>query len=299
MSCRPSPRPGSRVRRFATVLAVGVLGAAALGLLGGCSTSDAQAKVTRELLAMPKEEAYAKGDSLLAKKKWDQGRNYLRFVAENYANDPIGKQAALRLADSYFDERTPLGYLEAQARYKDFRNRYPSHPKADYALYRLALCSDKQAENPDREQPNTRLAATSYRDLLQLYPGSPYASEARARLRAMRNLLAQHEYHVGHFYYRRGAWLAARGRFGVILAAYPDFDGTESVLYEGGVVERKLGRAEDAEALWTRLKTDYPKSRLLRKLPPPLPDSPRATAGTEAAPGIKGTVSTKGMSGPG
>ena len=294
MSCRPSPRLRHPARRTAVLLAVGFLGAAGLGVLGGCSTSDSQSKVTRELLSMPKEEAYAKGDALLAKKKWDQGRSYLRFVAENYANDPIGKQAALRLADSYFDERTPLGYLEAQSRYRDFRNRYPSHPKADYALYRLALCSDKQAEKPDLEQPNTRLAATSYRELLQAYPGSPYAAEARARLRAMRNLLARHEYHVGHFYFRRGAWLAARGRFDGILAAYPDFDGTDSVLYEGGVAERKLGRAEDAEALWTRLKKDYPRSSFLRKLPPPLPDSPRATIGVDATPGATSTPGTRG-----
>src|SRR4051812_43054927 len=86
-------------------------------------------KPTGELLAMPKEEAYARGEALVTKKKYELGRQYLRFVAENYANDPLGKQAALRVADSYFDEKTALGYLEAQARYKDFRSRYPSHPR--------------------------------------------------------------------------------------------------------------------------------------------------------------------------
>lgn len=284
MPCRPFSPPRLRNDRHAAIAGL-CLAAGVLFLAGsvGCSTQDAQVKLTRELLALPKEEAYAKGDALLAKKKWEQGRNYLRFVAENYANDPLGKQAALRLADSFFDERTPLGYLEAQARYRDFRNRYPSHPKADYALYRLALCSDKQAEQPDREQTNTRLAANSYRELLQLYPGSPYATEARARLRAMRNLLAMHEYNVGHFYFRRGAWQAARGRFDTILSAYPDFDKLESVLYEAGAVERKLGRGEDAEALWTRLQKDYPKSQYLRKLPKPPPDSPRATLTTVVA----------------
>ena len=164
---------------------------------------------------MPKEEAYARGEALVKKKKYETGRQYLRFVAENYANDPIGRQAALRLADSFFDEKTQLGYLEAGVRYKDFRNRYPSHPKSDYALFRLAQCSDRQAERPDREQANTRLAATSYRELAINFPDSPYATEARARLGVMRNLLAEHEYLVGHFYLRRKAWRAAKGRMDV------------------------------------------------------------------------------------
>ncbi len=250
---------------------VGPALAAALGLLlagGACKSADPATKLTRELLSMPKEEAYARGDALVAKKKYDMGRQYLRFVAENYANDPIGKQAALRLADSYFDEKTPVAYVEAQARYKDFRSRYPSHPRSDYALFRLAKCSDVQAEKPDRDQSNTRLAASSYRELLQTYPDSPYSEEARTRLKAMRDLLAEHEYRVAHFYLNRRAYVAARGRFETIFSAVPDFRGLDKVLYEAGLVEKRLGRSEEARVLWEKLTRDYPKSPLVKKLPP-------------------------------
>jgi outer membrane protein assembly factor BamD len=238
--------------------------------------------MTRELLSMPKEEAYAKGEALIQKKKYEVGRQYLRFVAENYANDAIGKQAALRLADSYYDEKTPLGYLEAGVRYKDFRNRYPSHPRSDYALFRLAQCSDKQAEGPDREQTNTRQAATSYRELIINYPDSPYATEARARLGVMRNLLAEHEYLVGHFYLKRKAWRAARGRMEFILAAYPEYAGLDKVLYEAGLLEGKMGNRDEEKSLWQRLRKDYPASPVVKKLPPapaspPVPD--RAAGG--------------------
>lgn len=234
----------------------------------GCASVDPQTRLTRELLGMPKEEAYAKGDALLAKKKWDLGRQYLRFVAENYANDPLGKQAALRLADSYFDEKTPLGFVEAQARYKDFRNRYPSHPRADYALFRLALVSDRQAERPDRDQSNTRLAASSYRELLQGYPDSPYVPEARARLRAMRDLLADHEYVVARYYFNRKSFGSAKGRLDTLLAAFPEYARLDRALWLAGMTEQRLGRSEDARVLWERLVRDYPASPLLKKVPP-------------------------------
>jgi len=253
---------------------------AALALVAGCSSSNDAAKMTRELLTVPKEEAYARGEQLIKQKKYDLGRQYLRFVAENYANDPIGKQAALRLADSYFDEGTALGYLEAQQRYKDFRNRYPSSPRADYALFRLAQTADKQAEKPDREQTNTRLAAASYRELILGYPDSPYIAEARVRMARIRNLLAEHEYIVGRFYNRRKSFTAAKGRFEVIVSAYPDYTKFDRVLFELGGVQRKLGNDKDAEASWARLVKEFPNSQYARKIP--ASGAPKAVA-TSAA----------------
>lgn len=241
--------------------------AALLGGAAGCASTDATAKMTRELLSMPKEEAYAKGEALIQKKKYELGRQYLRFVAENYANDAIGKQASLRLADSFYDQKTPLGYLEAGVRYKDFRNRYPSHPRSDYALFRLAECSDKQAERPDREQTNTRLAAISYRELLLAYPDSPYATECRLRLGAMRGLLAEHEFIVGHFYIKRRAWRAAKGRMDTLLAAYPDYRKLDLVLYDSGLAEKKMGHVDEAKQFWERLARDFPASPALKKVP--------------------------------
>ena len=268
----------TRLRRL--TLPAAALGAALL-VLSGCGASNDAAKLTRELLTMPKEEAYARGEGLVKKKKYETGRQYLRFVAENYANDPIGRQAALRLADSFFDEKTQLGYLEAGVRYKDFRNRYPSHPKSDYALFRLAQCSDRQAERPDREQTNTRLGATSYRELIINYPDSPYAMESRARLGVMRNLLAEHEYLVGHFYLKRKAWRASKGRMDVILAAYPEYSGLDKVLFEAGILEVKMGNGDQAKSHWERLQKEYPASPLVKKLPASsaAPVAPRAVVG--------------------
>ena len=274
-----SVTPLSRSRRRACALAAAV----ALGAAAGCATpAENAAKTTRELLTMPKEEAYAKGEALVQKRKYELGRQYLRFVAENYSNDAIGKQASLRLADSFFDEGTPLGYLEAGVRYKDFRNRYPSHPRSDYALYRLAQCSDKEKEKPDREQTNTRQAAISYRELVLAYPDSPYANEARTRLVAMRNLLAEHEYAVGHFYVNRKAWRAAKGRLDTILTAYPDYTKLDQVLWETGFVENKLGHEDEARQFWERLARDFPSSPLIKKVPrgaAPAPPPAKAAGG--------------------
>ena len=244
------------------VLALAVLGSAA------CSSTD-PSSVTRELLTMSKEEAYARGEALVAKRKYEVGRQYLRFVAENYANDALGKQAALRLADSFFEEKSPLGYVEAQGRFKDFRSRYPSHPRSDYALFRLAQVSDRQAEKPDRDQANTRLAAQSYRELLQNYPGSPYTAEARARYRSMLDLLAEHEFLVAQYYFKRSAWEASRkplrGALRRVSRVLPDGEGP------------LLGRPHGAPA-----RPGRGRPGPLRAPPPGLPGEPLPPEASEA-----------------
>ena len=85
----------------------------------------------------------------------------------------------------------------------------------------------------------------------------------------MRGLLAEHEYLVGHFYLRRKAWRAAKGRMDVILASYPEYIALDKVLYEAGLLETKLGNKDEARTLWERLARDYPASRLVRKVPAP------------------------------
>ena len=51
--------------------------------------------------------------------------------------------------------------------------------------------------------------------LLNRFPDSQYVDEARARMIHLRNQLATHEIHVGQYYLKRKAWIAAanRGRF--------------------------------------------------------------------------------------
>jgi outer membrane protein assembly factor BamD (BamD/ComL family) len=85
----------------------------------------------------------------------------------------------------------------------------------------------------------------------------------------MRGLLAEHEYLVGHFYLRRKAWRAAKGRMDTILTAYPEYAGLDKVLYEAGLLETKMGNKDGARTLWERLARDYPASPLVRKLPAP------------------------------
>ena len=242
-------------------------GAAALALflLAACSGTKKPDAVPQELLAKSKEELFAKGKALVDKKKYDAGRKYLTFVFETYPNDPLGRDALLLVADSFFKQGGTTGYTEARFRYRDYLNRYPGATRRDYARYQFALTYDKEIERPDRDQTSTREAIEQYRALIREYPTSGFAGAARERVRVLSDLLAEHEFSVGFFYMRKGAPSAALARFADLEQRYPEYGARDKVFFYSARVLEKLGRREEADRYYGRVITEFPDSEFARK----------------------------------
>lgn len=229
-------------------------------LFSACSGSKKPDRVTRDLLSLPKETLFEKGKTLLEKKKPDEARKYLNFVFESYPNDPLGQKALLLVADSFFRQGGSTGLLEARYRYRDYVTRYPSAPDRDFALYRYALCYDKEHETADRDPTNTREGIAQYGNLLREVPSSPYVAEAKARLVALNDVLAEHEFEVGYFYFRKGDSGAALGRFQYTWEHFPEFRSRDKVLFYTARALERLGRREEAAKSYAELATSYPGS---------------------------------------
>ncbi len=191
-------------------------------LVGGCRSTPKESRFFDEVGALSKEEILAKGDALAAKKKWEEARRYYTFVADAFPNDPVGRQAALKVADTFFAEKTVEALTEAQLRFRDFSNRYPNDPNRAYALLMLGKCSLSQARGPLRDLAPVREAVNSFQQVVDQFGSSPQAAEARELLAQSREILAEHEYLVARYYYNIKAFEGARMRLQYLLANFPD-----------------------------------------------------------------------------
>lgn len=238
---------------LAAALALSVL------LPSGCSPlKTGPDKITLELLNSPKEVLFEKGKALIEKKNYQLGRKYLSFVFETYPNDPQGREALLMVADAYFKQGGTSGYTEARFRYRDYLNRYPGAPRRDYARYQFAFCYDKEHETPDRDQTSTREALDQYRALIREFPDSGYSGAARERIRQLTDLLAEHEFAVGYFYFRKGATGAALGRFTAIEARFPDYGAKDKLFFYSAEALRRLRRKDEADRYLARILGEFP-----------------------------------------
>ena len=261
------------------------LAAVVLFSMVSCSGTKKPDKLTQELLAKSKEELFEKGKGLIEKKKYEQGRKYLTFVFETYPNDPLGRDALLMVADSYF-KQGGTGYTEARFRYRDYLNRYPGAPRRDYARYQFALTYDKEIEQPDRDQTATREAIDQYRALIREYPNSSFATAGKERVRVLTDYLAEHEFSVGYFYMRKGSPSAALVRFTELEQRYPEYGGRDKLYFYSGRVLERLGRREEAARYYSRVIEEFPDSEWARRAKGERGDkaAPAAATATAAKP---------------
>lgn len=185
------------------------------------------------------------------------------------------------------ESRFPFGRFAAQAQielvYAHYRNGddeaaraaadrfirlHPDNENVDYAYYMKGLSSfvdqsgflnrflpiDQTKRDPGRAQESFN----DFSQLLALYPDSPYAADARARMVFLRNNLARHEIHVANYYLDRRAYVAAlrRGQYVV-----ENFQGTPAVADGVAVMVEcylRLGLDELADTSLALLMENYP-----------------------------------------
>jgi outer membrane protein assembly factor BamD len=117
-----------------------------------------------------------------------------------------------------------------------FIRENPTHPRIDYAWYLKGLTDFERMPNIlerwfrvdlDRRPPSmARRSFAAFQTVVEQYPNSDYAHDARRRMVYLRNRLADYEIEVARYYMSRGAYVAAAQRAKVSIE---DYDGAPAV----------------------------------------------------------------------
>lgn len=239
-------------------LAVLTLALAAIGCRTGTSEDP--------ILQLGAQESLAQGKELLAQNKYEKSRPYFTHAYEVEPNSAVGREALLLAADTYYLQGGSTNFVQAEAKYRDFLNRFPTSDQAAYVQFQIANSLAKRMEKPDRDQTVTRKAVEAYEELIRLYPTSEYAAQAREQMKVVVANLAEHEFAIGRFYQRYGVPVAAAERFEFLLKNYPQYPEPDKVIYHLGVAYRDSKNGEQAKKTFDRLRTEYPQSPYLAEL---------------------------------
>jgi outer membrane protein assembly factor BamD len=245
------------MKRIVLLLAVLLLA------LAGCKSGGAE----DPLLKLSAEESLAQGKALLANQKYAKARPYFTHAFEVEPNSPIGREGLLLAADTYYQEGGTTNYVQAEAKYRDYLNRFPTSEQAAYVQFQIANSLAKRMEKPDRDQTVTRKALQAYQELARLYPTSEYAAQAREQINLVRNNLAEHEFQVGRFYLRYGLPVAAAQRFEILLRDYPQYPERDKAMYNLGLAYEKSDKPEEAKKTFDQLRSEFPQSPFLAEIP--------------------------------
>lgn len=252
------------MRRYLGVLAL----VSSLGLLFGCSGGGA----LDPILQLSAEESLARGKELMEQKKWLRSREYLIHAFEVEPNSATGREALLLVADSHFQDGGTENFIRAEAKYRDFQNRFPTSEHAAYVQFQIANSLAQRMLRPDRDQASTRQALESYLDLLRIYPTTEYAAQAQEQILVVKDNLAKSEFLKGYFHVRSMRLpQAAIRRFENLMADYPDYSEMDKVLFYLGRAYQRADDMENANSAWGRLRDEYPDSRFANRAPKAVP----------------------------
>lgn len=192
-------------------------------------------------------------------------RNAVRYYEALEARYPFSeyaRQARLDILYAYYKARQPESAIDSA---DQFIRENPTHPRVDYAWYIKGLVHFERSANflerwfradlTHRPPQDARSSFQSFATLVERYPNSPYAHDARARMIFLRNRLADYEVHVANYYLKRKAWVAALARTRYCVENYDGAPATRRAVgimtaaYEGLGLEELAAQSRAVYAL--------------------------------------------------
>jgi outer membrane protein assembly factor BamD len=279
-ACRFS---SARIGTFSRLAAWTALMAIVAVLFAGCA-SGRRGSVPPGT-AQPDQFLFDKGNEALKNKKWLTAREYFKQVNETYTQSPIRPDAKLGIGDTYLGEGSSEALVLAIAEFQEFLSFYPTHPRADYAQYKLGMAHFRQMRSPQRDQTETRETIREFQTFVTKYPNSELLAEVRTKLREARDRLSESEFEVGRFYYRIRWYPGAIERLDRLVKGDPEFSSRDGVYFYLAESLVKQGRKPEALPYYARLLEEFQQSEYLdeaRRRMDELKDAPATSSSSSS-----------------
>jgi outer membrane protein assembly factor BamD len=197
------------------------------------------------------EGLYSRGVEAYQDGRYKRAIESFQRLKEEYPLHQMAIMAELGIADSHFSDEE---YAEAEIAYNDFINLHPTNDNLPYAMYQLGMCHYKQMFGIDRDQTETKKARKEFERLIARFPSSKFSFMAEKMLRDCKQRLGEHEFYVGHFYFKINKYKAALKRFEIISRDYANLGLDYKVAYFIGETKRRLAEEDARKEKETKIK---------------------------------------------
>jgi outer membrane protein assembly factor BamD len=170
---------------------------------------------------------------------------------------PYTVWAELKVGDCHFFKKE---YTEAVAAYEEFKKTHPTHEEMPYVQYQIAMAYFNQMLSLDRDQTFTKKALSNFEYLVANYPPSLFTEKSNKKIEICKKRLADHEFYVGSYYYKKGNFKAAALRFQDLLEKFSRMHQEDKTLFLLGKCYVELDQGEKARDAFSKLVKEYPTS---------------------------------------
>ncbi len=240
-----------------------------LALTSGCSVfgnKEDDKPIAEQDTNEPAAILYNAGLEARNKNNYEKMIRIYETLESRYPFGPYAQQARLEIAYGLYKRGRHDLAIETL---DQFFKLYPRHENLDYAYYLQGLANFHQLENFVDKFLDRNIASmdslpiqdsfSQFKTLVENYPNSRYAPDARQRMIYLRNLLADHEIEVARFYETRGAYAAVAKRAAYVVEHYHNANATPQALLMLINAYDELGLQTSKEEAMQVLQMNFPE----------------------------------------
>ncbi len=227
-----------------------------LALLAGCGSSKDDSSASTKQVA-PVEDLYNNGVDALNAQRYETATDQFNLVEQNYPYSSWAVNAQLMQGYTQYLRNK---YTDAISTLDRFIQLHPTHRDIAYAYYLRALCYYEQIADIQRDQRGTEQAMNALQEVVNRFPDSSYARDARLKIDLCRDHLAGKEMEIGRWYQSQHLYEAAIGRFQRVVDDYQTTNHVPEALLRLTEVYLKLGLKDEAKRTAAVLGYNYPGS---------------------------------------
>ena len=194
--------------------------------------------------------ALEEGDVLYATKKFNEAE--LLFPQSKWAS-----RSSLMAAYAYWSQNY---YSNSIDELKRFLKLYPKSKRKDYAYYLLAMNYYDSIVDEKKDLRPLEKAQNYFLTLINDYPETEYAQDAKYKIELIQDLLAAKEIYVGRHYIKKQKWIAAINRFKKVVTDYETTIYVEEALHRLVEVYYRIGLEGEAKKYASVLGYNYESS---------------------------------------
>ena len=237
------------------------IGLALLLALGvtACASSDPSELAFEEV---PAEKLYAEGLRAMETGDRKEARKKFEEIDRQHPYSSFARKSMLLTAYQNFRGGN---YTETVTSAKRFIALYPGDEDVPYAHYLIGESYYRQIPDVTRDQEAAERAMGAMNDLVQRYPDSEYADDARKKIRITMDQLAGKEMQIGRYYLERLEYIAAINRFKVVVTDFQNTRHVEEGLVRLAEAYLAMGITNEAQSAIAVLGHNFPESEWYKR----------------------------------
>ena len=230
----------------------------AVSILTACAGTDNEIDIERSLPEIY-ETAYAE----LNDKDYEQAAAEFLKAESQYPSSPWAADALVMAAYSHYMDDDFAGAVLVVDRFMRF---HPGHKDVPYMLYLRGMCYYRQVSDVRREPGMSAYALQQFQQLVERFPKSEYAENAKNKITVLKNYIAGKAMYSARSDMAKQNWPSAISRLQSVVQTAQETVMTPEALYRLTECYTAIGLPEQAYGYAEMLRLNFPDNEWTKKL---------------------------------